>query len=420
MTVLGSAACFAVGLISVIAWLDKIVDSYREAGLFHWIGADFRIYYSHALALRSGDVAGAYDLAALRSYQRELLPFAAPSHQDLRTGHVLYPALFSVAFAGFTFLGPIWGFVAWTAIHGVAAVLLAKLVADAVGPGKRACAIILLVSSFPLLLSMVLGQPAPLLALAVAQATIDLHRHADARAGLWLAALAMKPQYLVPAMVALMVGRRWRALGATIAATVVVAIGSLLVVGWSAIPAYVRAAAEEGDFHGRYTPAFPHEMINWRSLVLFMVPSIDGSFGMWVTTGLGVMTVLIALLMWRPRPHDPEGSQDLRVACLFVAIVLAGYHSHIHGALLLAYPLARSIASPAASRTTKMVIVTLAVLPTLMLGRDYLPLGPAHVPVVVALVLLILLCSMLVDLATSAIEDAPPAIGGASGLTRIG
>jgi hypothetical protein len=138
-------------------------------------------------------------------------------------------------------------------------------------------------------------------------------------------------------------------------------------------------------------------MVNWRSLVLFFLPEISTEIGIVLTLFLSVLTVLIAALAWRG-PWDPrERLFPAKVSLVLVTTLLANYHSHLHGAVVLAVPLAAVLAQGRPSGVTRLTIVVGLVLPTLMLARTYLPLGTLPIPPFFALVLALCFACLLSD-----------------------
>lgn len=390
-------ACLAVAVVAVGSWAEKIWAHYAEFGLFTWIGVDYGVYFAQATALRSGDAQGLYDLQVLERYHQALAAYTTDPEQPLRSGHVLYPPLFAWLFIPFTLPPPPLGFALWTGLNALAAVHLVRRVVELFPGPERPWLALLLLSSFPIVQNLVLGQPMILLACAVAEGYRSLRAGRELRAGLWLAALLFKPQYLVLVGPLLVWKRRWAALAGVTLGALVIAAGSALAAGLTAMRDYPAALVEEGEFHGTRTPSYPWEMINWRSLVLFLEPEISSTSGVAITVLLSAITVLLLVLAWRGPWAPAERPFPAKVSLALVATLLAGYHSHLHGVVLLAAPLAAVLTHGRPSGVMRLTIVAGLVLPTLMLARTYLPLGTLPIAPLFALVLVTCFGCLLSD-----------------------
>lgn len=85
--------------------------------------------------------------------------------------------------------------------------------------------------SGPLYESLRIGQLAPVLLLAFSFSILKMKQGRDISAGLWLSLLLLKPQELLPIMLYLLGGSKWKVIGATVAVGAVLALVSLALVG---------------------------------------------------------------------------------------------------------------------------------------------------------------------------------------------
>jgi hypothetical protein len=171
------------------------------------LGGDFPAFYSAARIAASGTLGSLYDLSHQARVQAplfpsgrpELLPFAYPPYVALayaplarlpyRAAYVLHTALMALALlAGVLALRRLAPRVAAYPLEAYAAAL----------------------SFVPAFLALVGGQPAPLLFCALACACAASARGQDARAGLWLGVLCLKPQYALPFIALFALARRER------------------------------------------------------------------------------------------------------------------------------------------------------------------------------------------------------------------
>jgi len=190
------------------------------------------------------------------------------------------------------------------------------------------------------------------LALAFGEFYLSLRAGRDRRAGLWLACLLIKPQYLFFLLPLLVWKRRWNVLAGVDLGGLVIVVGSLLVAGPSAVLDYPRAILAEGsDFNGWSTYEFVPNMVNWRALFLRSPNGLDQTANLLLIFGLSLLTVTCAALTWRgrwaPRGTGPRGTAfPAQVLVAVVATLLASYHSHMHGLLFIAMPLGAVLAAP--------------------------------------------------------------------------
>jgi hypothetical protein len=227
--------------------------------------------------------------------------------------NVPYPPLFAGLFTIFTFFNPAKGFALWTLLNGAAAIFLAWHAGNFFQRTTRPAVALLLLTSYPLIYALVLGQPAILLACAVAEFYRALLAQKEFKAGCYLSVLLFKPQYGV------LIGPIWR---------------------------YPQAFSNMVGFRDD----FPSDMINWRALILWLSPRVSNQSGMRLEMALGFLTVLVAALAWRGQwmPKDPRFSIQMSIALL--ATLIANHHSFQNGAVLLAAPLAAAVSGPGRRR----------------------------------------------------------------------
>src|SRR5207302_1691961 len=117
--------------------------------------------------------------------------------------------------------------------------------------------------------------------------------------------------------------------------------GSVLVAGIPALLAYPSALSDYTGFRGRAgTLDLPELMINWRALILVYLPSASDRLGLLLTFSLGAATVALAAVVWRGKWAAQQDRFPAQVTVLMLATLLANYHSHGYGTLLLAAPVA--------------------------------------------------------------------------------
>jgi alpha-1,2-mannosyltransferase len=377
-------------------YASRIATVYRDTGLFRRIGFDWGLFFSQASALAAGDVAAMYQLDRLVPYLQRLAQYTTTPNVPLLQWPSPYPPLFAGGLAPLTFLPPPLAFGIWTALSVAAAVHLVWRINQLLPATGVARLALLVATALPVVQVLVLGQPMLFLASAIAESLVALNRGADFRGGLWLGLLAIKPQYGLVLGLFLLWKRRWSAvLGAALTVAVVLAASAVLA-GPGALLDYQRAVSAMGEIRDPY--AVPAEMINWRALIVNLRPAIGGTTGIMLFLALAGLTVLA--LAWATRgawrPNTP--TLDLQLAVVLVTTMLVSYHSHMHGLVLLAVPLA--LAWRAASAAPRLAILALVLVPTIIfvlvtaglrgMAIDYeLPLWVVWPPWTIALLILL-------------------------------
>jgi hypothetical protein len=351
----------AAGLAALAAC--AVAVAYARHGLFQWpgLGDDYADYYALTVGLRSGDPGSMYRREALRQYMQALVPYTMTPDMPMYASLVPYLPLFAWLFIPFAALSPPAGFALWTVLNGLAGLCLAWRCGNLFPREDRSWVRLALLGSFPLILTVYVGQAQLLLACAVAECYLALRSGRDARAGLWLSLLFFKPTYALLLGPLLIWKHRWAAIATAALGVAVILVGSALVAGLPALLAYPSSYAQMAAFRGDA----PTWMINWRSLVLHVFPNISDSSGRMLTLVLGGATVMGAALAWRG-PWDPaERDFPGKVVLLLLATLLTNFHSHGYGAVVLAVPIAALLAEQRPGRLGQVAIAVLVVAPTL-------------------------------------------------------
>ncbi len=345
----------------LVAW--KTWGIFLARGLFTWLGTDFAAYYVQATALRLGAGPAIYDPAALAPLAALVTPYGAVAAPYTLT-LVPYPPLYAWLFAPLTLLAPPLSFAVWTALNLAAATYLGWRVSTFFAPSRRRWIVPLVLLSYPAQYSLFLGQPMLLLAAAIGEMYLSLRAGREFRAGLWLALLAFKPQYGLLLGLLLLWKRRWRAVAGAAAGLGVIGLGSALAAGPSVLLAWPAAIALEGGrFRGDGIGSFPEQMMNWRSLVLKVNPWIGDEASVLLTLALGALTVasLVPALRGPWDRRDPLFASKLTLVLL--ATLIASYHSHPYGPVLLLVPAAALLAEERPAPLTRLALLAGLVIP---------------------------------------------------------
>ncbi len=348
----------AIALLARRIWL--ICD---QQGLFMWVGFDYGLYWAQAMVLRFGDPAAMYDRVSLEAYHQLLGVYRRDPQMPFTTSYAPYLPLFAWLFTPFTFLPPPLGFLVWTGVNFLAAVHLARRVAGLLPTERRGLAALIVVTAFPIVITLMLGQVTILLACAVAECYLALRAGRDFRAGLWLACTALKPQYGILLGLLLLWKRRWAAVAGAAAGVAGIVIGSLLVAGTPTLLAWVTGLGSMTGFEDSLL--FPKGMINWRAFVLNAAPQIPGGPSIVLVVLLDAVTILCTILAWRGpwMPADPRF--PAKMLLLLLATLLVSYHNPNHGAAILAVPLAAVLTRYQPNPIIRLTVLWAGLLPTL-------------------------------------------------------
>jgi hypothetical protein len=348
--------------VLVVLWLVALQQIYAGWGLFRFIGNDFGIYLAQADVLRSGDPRGIYSIEALQPFYQQLYDgYFSAVPDTAKATQVPYPPLFAGLFTAFTLIEPHVGFALWTVINALAALYLAWRAADFFQMPERAFVALLFLASYPVLCSLITGQPTLLLACAMGLFYLALRAGKDFQAGLYLSLLLFKPQYGVLLGPLLIWKKRWEAIAGVGLGAIIIIGGSLLIAGLPTLLAYPGAFTEMAKFRGDV----PTLMINWRSLILWVSPQISDQSGMLLELLLSGLTVLITAFAWRGPWAPREQRFSILVTLTVAATLLANHHSLPYGAVLLAIPLASALTEADLSRSTRLASSAACLLPAL-------------------------------------------------------
>lgn len=359
-------AFYVACLLMVGVWLQRTWLIYQSTGLFEVIGIDWALFSAQALILRDGQPQAIYDLSQIQAHLQAFVPYTANPSDSLPVGPVPYLPLFAWLLVVFTLPPPPVGFALWTVLNLLALLYLAKRVTDVLPSLPRAQAALLLLVSIPVAGGFVVGQPTPLLACAMAECYLSLRSGHDYRAGLWLSLFLFKPQYGFLLGPLLLWKGRWRTVGGVATGAVVILGLSALLVGLSTLLQFTVALSDDAPFRGGPMTT-PILMINWRAFLLYLNSDLSAEKGVAYTVLLGVATVAAIVPMWRGPWRARDDLFPEKMAALLAVTVLTTYHSQVHGATMLAVPLAAVLGQPRLSALVRWTVLALVLVPTFLL-----------------------------------------------------
>jgi hypothetical protein len=295
---------------------------------------DFSSFWMAASLLRDGLGARLFDTATQYNFELNLRhQLAITDLIQSDTGYNPYPNLPALAllYVPLTYLPIPFAYVLWWGINfasfvaGISLSLRSRMFG-------RTIAVVML-SVVAVTTSLFEGQPYGLFLLLLTLALLALRSDRHLLGGLLLGMLWLKPQYAVLFPVVFLLKGRWRELAGTIVSGAFVGGLSLALVGLDGVAGFFRLLQEIGGFSYQWVD--PWAMVNWRSLLMNLWPSISDETGSVLVLVLGAATVLVSLFVWRGdwAPASPKFPLQMLVTVL--AVIVASPHSHIHGTVFL-------------------------------------------------------------------------------------
>jgi hypothetical protein len=331
------AAAAAVALLAFLATLVlAVAGMLRTVTASGGAGGDFLSFYAAGYIVRHGLTDGLYDAAVQSFVQRAVYP------GDLQhaTGYPL-PLFAAWAFAPLSKLPFAAAFLLWAVVN---VAMLATLIAAldrhlaTVPRFPRRVFLAVFACSIPAIANIVFGQVDFIVFAAMFAAYLLLRDDRDALAGVVLAAVLLKPQFLLGVVPMLLLWRQWRTIGALAGA------GGVLVV----LPALLTdpgALAANARFVLHYPGAGDDLQVNagLMSNLRGLIASVSGRDDTWLwlppTAALAVAAFAVALPRWRLAGHGRIAA-DQAYALAVMLPLLVSPHLHTQSLVLLFIPLA--------------------------------------------------------------------------------
>jgi hypothetical protein len=197
---------------------------------------DILAFWSAGRLILQGKPGDLYDAASLTAIQREVIPEPVGMNGYMP---FINPPLAAVVFAPFAAF-PAWGArLVWGCVNVVLAVGAAAWLSRGMARRERLLATALIATSFPMYHALAEGQWSILLLAAGLAAMAAARRGAWGTTGVALAVLWLKPQFIILPLLALALGRQWRALGTAVLTGAVAVLAALPFTGLPPNQAYV-------------------------------------------------------------------------------------------------------------------------------------------------------------------------------------
>ena len=236
---------------------------------------DYMMIYASGTMARSGAADQVYDLARQAILQQRI--FGAPLDG---IEPFFYPPVYLIVCAALAMLPYLAGFALWVIVTAGAFVAVLWRI---VGDWRVAIA---LCSFPPAIVNLGLGQNAFLTAALLGLGMVSIDGQ-PWLAGLALGALCFKPHFLILVPVALIAGRRWRALGGAAVSGVALTALSLLLFGADPWRAFIAHLAAAGAIYGGGAHGY------WAETSLFAAVRLLGG-GVTVAASIHGVALLVA------------------------------------------------------------------------------------------------------------------------------
>jgi len=320
----------------------QTVHSFLPLGLPGIIGGDYLAYYTAGSLVRDGLTGDLYNLDVQHAIQDTIeTASGVPASQHFVLAFDNPPPV-ALVFSVLASLPPAASLALWTLLNVAATIGTVLLfVRPGALPVRRLAFFVLGSLLFvPSLLGLIYGQMMGIVVLLYGLTVWWLINGRDASGGATLATLGcIKPQYAMVLTLVLLMKRRMRALVAGTVVTLCLVLLSLVLVGTQGLQQYVDDLALLDPYRGSSDYLIhPEVMTNWRAVLLNVAPFLSDSLGFLLTQVLAVVTIVIALLLWRG-PWAPTRWRFVgQILGTTAATLLSAYHGHIHGVALLLVP----------------------------------------------------------------------------------
>jgi hypothetical protein len=300
---------------------------------------DFTTFYMAGKMVGNGHGGELYDLRAEWRVQQEFAPWVSIRQAALPYMHAPFEALVFVPFALLPYGA---AFMLWDGLNLIMLFLLPCLLRPYM-PVLRQVSVWLIfgieLAYFPVFFVLLQGQDVILLLLFYVLAFIALKKNREAQAGFWLAMGLFRFHLILPFVLVLFLGRKYRLIGAFSLTGLALAGISGWIVGWRNLlhyPGYIWWLEQ----HKSSVILTPSDTTNIRGLLdTLLAKWLPGPLVLVSVIALSAVTVLLALRSWRGR-GETSMRFDLSFSITLLAAVLVGYHSFIYDLAVLLIPLA--------------------------------------------------------------------------------
>ncbi len=295
------------------------------------LAIDYCALWSAGRVANNSGYSSIYNLGILGRVEQSISP--ASTRYAFATSPVAYLPIFIVPFQLLARLNPATGYWIWalTNLLGLGFYLrffVRRMAGAAVPPLLLGMSLL----SLPVYWNFFDGQVNVWLAICVGEAVRMSLSGRRFQAGLWLAGLLLKPQFLILIVPVLLLQQSWRTFGGLIAGAFATLGVSLRMIGSTGFGSLL--ALWLGFGKGMPTNDVGM-MMNWR-----MVGSALGAvsaplFGLTIIAAGSIITVAAVWLLWRRKINLQSGGSATAWLGLLAATIIIAWHAHVHTAVIL-------------------------------------------------------------------------------------
>jgi len=301
------------------------------------LAIDYCSFWSAGTIANRDGYAEVYNLEKMKELQLSVFPGRDDAMEAFATVPTPYLPPFIVPFQILAFLGPFIGFWVWTFINLTAFILYLRFFTKQITNKPLENHILILMTlSLPIFLNLFYGQVNFWLTICIGEFIRATTLGKYYRAGLWLAGLLLKPQFLVLIGLALLIQQSIKILTGFSVGFILISAISVIMAGADGMLTLIRLWL--GYTSGLPTNN-PEVMMNWRMVGINLTPYF-GSTTSWIIAGLGMaVTLILFIYIWK-QPIEPTSSvYVLALSGTFAATNVLAWHSHISSATILIPPM---------------------------------------------------------------------------------
>lgn len=324
------AVAIAIASYALIwVWFKPIV--------FHRTESDFSCFYRAGRMVTAGDGARVYDLARQREYDQRLGTTFVDGQGHRFSLPFVFPPYALALFAPLSCLPYRAAELVWYAVNVGMLLALPFVLRRNLASSDQAIAVELLapVIFIPAVLALMQGQPSTLLLLLFAMAFVALAESHEIPAGIILAFATLKPQLMLPLLLALLIWRKWKTLAAMFWTGVALMGLSAAIVGWRATLHYPRALLQFNHLSSALGGEHPESMPALRGVLHVLLRGWPESIIAGITIAMSVSLLAIFAMVLKRSPAICVSSYSLAM----VATCLLSYHAYLHDDCLLLLPI---------------------------------------------------------------------------------
>jgi hypothetical protein len=329
---LGLQRARRIAIALCLALLLALVYSYVSLYVHGDVSAkqtDFLSYYGGSHFAWSGHPSQMYDFKALGAYEKHV---AAPKHLRDAVLPYLYPPFVALMFAPLAALTVNAAFLMWV---GLSFILLAGALYAVARHARlsRDGSILYWVaglSFLPAFVGLAQGQTSLLLLALISVAVLGLLNGYPVAAGVALALALVKPPYVLPFLVVLLVCRQWKPLSSFVVAAAALVVAPSIALGFSVNSGYADTMRKASGWRtqlGGWEPKWNHSLEGFFSLLTAAPVSTVLTYA----ADAGVLA-LVAWSAWR------AADLEVPLALATVVALLISPHVLVHDLSLLLLP----------------------------------------------------------------------------------